>query len=736
MRKLDIFFQSFVMLPILRSVYRELEPMPSSHAEPSGSEPQKKKWKKWFGGDAPGWRILLATFFVAALSTFLHFREVKMEVLELGSVSKQYIIAQIDFEYPDEEATLVLRQQAMQDIGPIYKFHEKQIQKVMADFEYRLVKDQSWRQKLPKTTFESMYEGTEALEEYLMEVRFSDPRTLQKMKEVKFPAENFYDIAYSEKRIPPVPDSFWPDIEESVFPKKNFDPKVAEYVLDFFKQQKWDLHHDASLEKKLKILVQDNVPDQYSTVGAGSHIIDPGEKVTLKHIYMLLSMKNALGESRNLWNPLSIIGSVILSAIITLLMGVYLYIYQKDVLKSMRKLILLTTILVLTLALAKATEYLLLYKGFNLVEVARYPLLVPFASVLLCVLLGTRIALFSSIFLTIIIGVTLAVDHDHFLILNLTASLCAIMYARSLHKRKDIFEVFAKAWLCSIPILLSFNLVEGTLLDINLLSDFMCTFAFLTLSALLVVGLLPLFESVFKVMTDMTLMEYMDPNNELLRRLSLEAPGTYQHCLVVGNIAEAGARAIGANDLFCRAATLYHDIGKLFNPHYFTENQLGGFNIHQLLTPLESTHVIIAHVSEGEALAKKYRLPQSFIDIIREHHGTTLVYYFYCKQIEQMEGDASKVNEKLFRYSGPKPHSKESAIIMIADTIEAASRAMDEVSEELLTQMVNKLVSEKAEEGQFDECQLTFEELGFVKKAIVKALLVTRHIRIKYPSRN
>jgi cyclic-di-AMP phosphodiesterase PgpH len=175
---------------------------------------------------------------------------------------------------------------------------------------------------------------------------------------------------------------------------------------------------------------------------------------------------------------------------------------------------------------------------------------------------------------------------------------------------------------------------------------------------------------------------------------------------------------------------------KLFNPHYFTENQLGGFNIHQLLTPLESTHVIIAHVPEGEILAKKYHLPQSFIDIIREHHGTTLVYYFYCKQIEQMEGDANRVNEKLFRYPGPKPHTKESALIMIADTVEAASRSLDEVTEEIITDMVNKLVAEKAEDGQFDECQLTFEELGTVKKAIVKALLVTRHLRIKYPSRS
>jgi putative nucleotidyltransferase with HDIG domain len=231
-------------------------------------------------------------------------------------------------------------------------------------------------------------------------------------------------------------------------------------------------------------------------------------------------------------------------------------------------------------------------------------------------------------------------------------------------------------------------------------------------------------------------MEYMDPNTELLRRLSLEAPGTYQHSLVVGNLAEYAARSIGANDLFCRVVSLYHDIGKLFNPHYFTENQLGGFNIHQLLTPLESTHVIISHVPEGEALARKHHLPQSFIDVIREHHGTTLVYFFYCKQIEQMDGDPARVSKNLFRYPGPKPHTKESALIMIADTIEAASRSLNEVTEEAATEMVDRLISEKAQEGQFDECPLTFQELEIVKKTIVKALLVTRHLRIKYPEKN
>jgi len=227
----------------------------------------------------------------------------------------------------------------------------------------------------------------------------------------------------------------------------------------------------------------------------------------------------------------------------------------------------------------------------------------------------------------------------------------------------------------------------------------------------------------------------MDPNNELLQRLAIEVPGTYQHCLVLGNLAEAAAQAIGANGLFCRVACLYHDIGKLNNPHFFTENQQGGVNIHQLLTPQESAQVIISHVRDGEMLARKYRLPQPFIDIILQHHGTTLVFYFYAKEVELKGGKKEEVDEKLFRYPGPKPHSKESAIIMICDTLEAASRSLEETSEEALTEMVNRLVRERSEDGQFDECNLTFEELGIIKKTLIKTLSVSHHVRVKYPKK-
>jgi putative nucleotidyltransferase with HDIG domain len=256
---------------------------------------------------------------------------------------------------------------------------------------------------------------------------------------------------------------------------------------------------------------------------------------------------------------------------------------------------------------------------------------------------------------------------------------------------------------------------------------------FMLLTAVLVIGFLPLLEAIFRIMTDVTLMEYMDPDNDLLRRLTIEAPGTYQHSVVVGNLAEASALAIGANGLFCRVATLYHDIGKMTTSQYFTENQLGEVNIHQLLTPQESTRVIMAHVPEGVALAREATLPEPIIDIIKEHHGTTLVYYFYRKQLDKMNGDKNKVEESEFRYAGPKPRSKESGIIMIADSFEAASRSLDKVNEDTLNELLERIVREKVDDGQFDQCLLTFEEVSIIKRVLVKTILAAGHSRVKYP---
>lgn len=696
----------------------------------------KQKWKNWLGEGHFGRRLFVAFLFFIVLALFLHFRQVRTEALEVNTIAERYIISQVDFTFPDEEATHLLRQQAVRDVGAIYRLDEKELHQMRLDFERNLLANPDWRDQLEPITFDELYRGVDALEEALIFVRFTNARTLQKMRDFHLSTEDYYVIP-SQKPGEKIALSkkFWSEIEEKVFSVSHFHPDAAHFIRNAFESHTWELQQDSSAERALRQVIQDKVPQQYTLVSAGAHIIDPGERVTGRHLAMLQAMKEAIAKERNPLALRTMAGSLLLSLLFTSISICYFRIYHPAVLNSLQKMIILVTIVILTLIFSKVAEYFFVSKAPYLSDLFRYPIITSFSAILIFLLVCSEVALFASAFLTIVIGVSLAVEHNRFLIINLIASWVTILFARNIHKRKEVFSVLGKVWLVCIPVIVAFNLSQNFFSTTHLTQDLFSSFIFIAGSALLVIGLLPLLESLFHVMTDMTLMEYMDPNNELLRRLSVEAPGTYQHCLVVGNLSENAARAIHANGLFCRVATLYHDIGKLLNPHYFTENQLGGFNIHQLLTPLESAQVIIAHVPEGENLARKYHLPQSFIDIILEHHGTTLVYYFYCKQLELVGGDVNKVDEKLFRYPGPKPHTKESAIIMLADTVEAASRSLDVIGEETLKDLVERLVTEKIDDGQLDQCQLTFEELQIVKKTFVRTLVVTGHLRIKYPER-
>ncbi|MEI8300318.1 MAG: HDIG domain-containing metalloprotein [Chlamydiota bacterium] len=694
----------------------------------------KQQWRKSLKDQDLGKRLLVGLIMLVCLAGFLHFREIRIEILEPGSIAKNYVVAQIDFEFTDHDSTSVLKQEALKDIGSIYQVDEKEIKDRRVHFENYLIYHQSWRDQAEDSTFEEINAIADKVEDHFFTARFTDLRTLKKMQELDVNADEYFLVPPHKGMASILPVEFWEAILADL-DKKSYPKKSAQFVVNYFEKFQWIFEVDLSAQKKLQEIVEGSVPEKIRKIRSGSRIIDQGERVTPKQIVMLQAMKDALAENRKLWQPLTIMGSLFFSLFIILLGAYYFKWNHRDILQSLSKLSLYVSIVILTLAFAKLSEFILLRNGSSVLELIRYPLFIPFAAILLTVLLGSEVALFTCCFLSVLLGISLAVDLNRFLIINLILGVVAIIFSRDLRKRKEVFAVCGKIWLSGIPVLFSYNFIRNNFWSMTLIGDVVSTFCFMVLTSILVIGLLPILESVFHVMTDMSLMEYMDPSNELLRRLSVEAPGTYQHSLVVGTIAEAAAQAIGARGFFCRVSTLYHDIGKLINPHYFTENQMGGFNIHQLLTPIESSQVIMAHVPEGETLARKYKLPQSFIDIIKEHHGTTLVYYFYCKQVEQMGGDVDAVDENLFRYLGPKPKTKESAIIMIADSIEAASRALDEISEESLTEMVERIVADKQEEKQLDDCQLTFEELGMVKKSIVRTLSVTRHIRVKYPEK-
>lgn len=680
------------------------------------------------------WRILIALILISVLTLFIHTREVRVESLQVDELAKNYIIAQVDFTFPDEATTAVTKQEAIREISTIYSLDPREIKKTKVFLQKSLLKTDEWKRLNTYALPTDINAILDLLNNYLVHSRFTNERTLKRIKEIPMHTREYY-MCFPRSNPTSFPPGFWNNLREILVSQLSVDPTIIDYVIHFYRNVEWRLVPDPLKQREVMQAIEDFIPIEYTDIKSGYHILSKGDRITSRHVAMVEAMKKALTQQRNLWHPLTLFGSLLFSSLLVILSSIYFKKYESEFWNSLHHIILFSTVIIFLLLAAKGIEHLLVNNTTKLQEIISYPIFTPFAGVLLCVLISPSIAFYASTLLTILMGVSLAIDHDHFILINFVTGLVAILFSRDLRRRKQMFTVMNKVWLSALCVVIGFHLLEGTIWSSLFLIDMVTTFGFTLLITILILGLLPVLESPFHSMTNITLMEYMDPNTELLKKLSIEAPGTYQHCLVVGMLAESAAQSIGANGLFCRVATLYHDIGKLNNPHYFTENQTGDFNIHQLLTPLESTQVILSHVPDGCTLAKKYKLPSGFIDVIREHHGTTLVYYFYAKQLEIMGGDPTRVDEMQFRYPGPKPKTKESAIIMIADKIEAASRSMEKITQKNLTSMVDRLINDKIKEGQFDDCKLTFEELGIVKKSIINTLIIARHLRVKYPAK-
>jgi hypothetical protein len=246
-------------------------------------------------------------------------------------------------------------------------------------------------------------------------------------------------------------------------------------------------------------------------------------------------------------------------------------------------------------------------------------------------------------------------------------------------------------------------------------------------------GFLPLIEKIFGIATSMTLLDYSDANQPLLKKLAMEAPGTFSHSLLIGSIAESAAETIGANGLLCRVGAYYHDIGKINKPPYFVENQMGSASRHEQLSPAMSQLVIVGHVKDGIEIAKEFSLPAVLRQFIETHHGTTLIEYFY-DQAKKQQGDKDKpVSESEFRYPGPKPQTKEAAIVMLSDTTESAARSVSELTPAKAEVIVHNMAMKRLQDGQFDECDLTLRELSMIEASIAKTIAAHHHGRIAYP---
>ena len=407
---------------------------------------------------------------------------------------------------------------------------------------------------------------------------------------------------------------------------------------------------------------------------------------------------------------------------------------------------LAATKVILVLSSEQAFKFLTPEMGWLLAPYA-------FAPLVLSVLLGRNHGLYAAVFVSLWSSILFGRIDASLLVISLISGFTAVYLTLQVRRRGQLIRagvgVGLAIWLSS----LSFGMIGPINLFPPMDNDWgmvglqsALTLGNGIITAMIVGGALPMLEHLFQITTDVSWLELSDLNHPLLRRMTIEAPGTYHHSLVVANLAEAAAEKIGANATLCRVCSYFHDVGKLVKPEYFTENMNFERNPHDDLAPSMSALIIIAHVKEGVDLALKNKLNQRIIDIIQEHHGTSLVYYFYQRAIQQQEDaraggkimnireeDIPEVQEESFRYGGPKPQTKESAIVSLADIVESASRSLEKPTPQKVEQLVNELIEERIADGQLDECDLTLGELRVIAKRFRFTLMTMLHTRIAYP---
>lgn len=445
-------------------------------------------------------------------------------------------------------------------------------------------------------------------------------------------------------------------------------------------------------------------------------IVKEGDPVTVTQL-ALLSELGYLSDSGR--NALPYVGLSVVVMTIHLIVIFYLKRFYVSVYGDLKRVALIFLLLNLNLALARVMVIISPY-------IVPYTFLPMLLTILIKKRVGQSLALFSALLLSIITGFNVQV----LLILMLT-SILSVVFINKVEERNDIlkssFYIAVVAWIVS----LAFGFLLSNAVMDSLRNSLFVVSGILS-SGILVIGFLPFIESVFNVVTEIKLLELANPNHPLLKRLQMEAPGTYHHSIMVGNLAEAAAEELHANSILLRVAAYYHDIGKLSRPQFFKENQIGSKNPHDEIKPNLSTLIIINHVKIGLEMAEKAKLPQEIKDLIAQHHGTTLVKYFYLTMKNNAE-DPDTIKEEDYRYPGPKPKTREAGIMMLADSVEAAVRSISEPTQGKVEAMVYKIFKDKLEDGQLDDCDITFSDVSKIRKNFLKTFSSIYHERIEYP---
>ncbi|GCD09089.1 HD family phosphohydrolase [Clostridium tagluense] len=446
-------------------------------------------------------------------------------------------------------------------------------------------------------------------------------------------------------------------------------------------------------------------------------IVSEGAPITVEQKALLDSL-GLLDNTTNFeWSLyLSLAGLVCL---VILLQWFYLYKYQPEIFKDVKKLIMLNILSIIAILLAKILGIISLY----VIPLACIPMI-------MAILINDEVSIGLSILNCILISVAVNFNFE-ITVLAVLNSITGVMLLKKMQERNDILYSAIYIAMINLALYLSMGfLLSNSIVDV-LKKAGMVSFASF-ISGVLTIGFLPFFESFFDIVTTVKLLELSNPNHPLLKRLLLEAPGTYHHSVLVANLSEVAAEAVGANPVLARVSAYYHDIGKIKRPYFFKENQLGNDNPHDKITPNLSTLIIISHVKDGIDLAKEHKIPMAIQDIIQQHHGTTLVKYFYVT-MKNSSDNPDEIKEEDFRYQGPNPESREAAIIMLSDAVEAAVRSIPNHTKNKIEEMVNNIIKGRLNDGQLDNCDLTLKDLEKIRKAFLKVFSGIYHERIEYP---
>lgn len=464
-----------------------------------------------------------------------------------------------------------------------------------------------------------------------------------------------------------------------------------------------------------------NISPTRGSIEKGTLIISKGEIVDGVKYNILKSLQSEYesqvwSQSNSLW---ILFAYTLLVSLALLMLLLFLRKYRMDVFMDNTKVTFIFFNIILMILI---TTLVIKYN-------AKYVYVVP-----LCVLplvlkafFDARLGLFAHVLTVLLLGFVVPNSYEY-MFLQIIAGIVTILTVSELYKRANLFISVGQITLVYIISYFAFFVIhEGSIIDIHF--ETFGLFILCGLATLFVQPLIYIYEKLFGLVSDVSLLELSNTNTKLLKELSNKAPGTFHHSLNVANLAEASANEIGANAMLVRVGALYHDIGKMKNPTYFTENQSTGINPHHELSPKESSKIIINHVIDGIEIAKRNNLPDRVIDFIRTHHGTSLVYYFYSKEKEVDE----ELDKEDFKYPGPRPFSKETAILMMCDSVEAASKSLKEPSTAKIDKFVESIIGKQMESGQFLNANITFKEIQSIKKVIKNKLANIFHLRIEYP---